>query len=113
MMAVLLVDAFAAAASEELIRGLVQPDAAFDAESVGADGEAGRRLFDQMMGWLERDDLAQREGRSWRLTGRRDASSEDILRTLAFEVPGAAAEATLLAWAADGLLARLRDGNRP
>ena len=104
----LLADAFVAAAGEEVVRGMLPAGA----EEVGLADVAGpgRGVLEQVMGWLELDGLAAREGSAWRLLGGLEVAADDILASLAFETPGAAADAALLAWGVGRLGERMRGG---
>ena len=113
----LLSDAFAAAVADDLVRTLLdQPGLPFDVATLLSDGRvapAESALLDRLMGWLEQDGIARQDAGRWQLADTGDVSSNDVLATLAFDVPGAAADATLLAWAAERLTARLQDGVPP
>ncbi len=126
----LLADAFAAAVAEETLRRLLDdPAQPFDRATMLTRGDvapAGVPLFGQLLQWLEQDGIVQRDEAQWRLSEPGEAfgnvsgsisggisggiSGDDVLASLAFDAEGSAADAALLAWAAEGLAERLLGG---
>jgi acyl transferase domain-containing protein/NADPH:quinone reductase-like Zn-dependent oxidoreductase/acyl carrier protein/NADP-dependent 3-hydroxy acid dehydrogenase YdfG len=110
----LLADAFTALAAEQAVRNLLDdPDQPFDRAMLLANGRitpAGVPLLGQLLNWMEQDGVAQQDGAQWRLPSSGDVTADAVLSSLAFDTEGSAADAALLAWAAERLAERLRGG---
>ncbi len=111
---VLLADAFVAAAAYEAVQPILsdprEPFTVGELVRRGAITAASRPGFHRVLQWLEADGLVVADGDAWRLTEADVPAADDILRTLVFDVPGAVADAALLASAAEALPRQLRAG---
>ena len=102
----MLADAFATACAHAALRsvedrdGLIHPDALLDAG-------APEPLLRGLLGWMDADGLATRDGAAWQLAEAELPAPDDIFRSLLFDAPEAVADAALLAGAAEALPAAL------
>ncbi len=102
----MLADAFATACAHAALRGTEDPDGPIRPDALGNAG-APVPLLRGLLGWMDADGLAARDGDAWRLADAELPPPDDIFRSLLFDAPEAVADATLLAGAAEALPAVL------
>ncbi|OYX35545.1 MAG: hypothetical protein B7Y99_03275 [Caulobacterales bacterium 32-69-10] len=103
----LLARAYGAAAAHEALSALAQ-DGLVDESRIASDAEG---LFDQLLGWLEEEGLAERADGGWRIAPESGLpASAEIWQSLLLDHPAASAEAALAGGGGAALVRALQTG---